>query len=122
MVRLVGETREHPVHWRKMRRLADPDLPVTKDVEMSAKHDIQRFMVKEFVEWSINTDHEVDVLVEWQGHDDEEERTWEALEQLVEDVPVLIAKYVKADGHQQLVAAHRQAVRDAEKKKKKRGR
>ena len=41
---------------------------------------------------------------------------------MVEDVPVLIAKYVETDGHQQLVAAHRQAVRDAKKKKKKRGR
>ena len=118
MVRLVGETREHPVHWRKMRRLAGPDLPVTKAVELSAKHDIQRFLVKGFVEWSVNTDQEVDVLVEWQGHDDEGERTWEALEQLVEDVPVLIAKYVQADGHQQLVAAHRRAVRDAKTKKK----
>ena len=44
--------------------------------------------------------------------------TWEALEQLVEDVPVLIAKYVRADGHQQLVSAHRKAVREAKKKKK----
>jgi len=105
-----------------MRRLAGPDLPVTKEVELSAKHDIQRFLVKRFVEWSINTDQEVDVLVEWQGHDDDEERTWEALEQLVEDVPVLITKYVQADGYQQLVAAHRRAVRDVKKKKKKRGR
>ena len=57
------------------------------------------------------------MLVEWQGHDDEEERTWEPLEQLVEDVPVLVAKWVQANGHQQLVAAHRRAVRDAKKKK-----
>ena len=41
MVRLVGETREHPVHWRKMRLLAGPDLEVTKAMELSAKHDIQ---------------------------------------------------------------------------------
>ena len=100
-----------------MRRLVGPDLGVTKEVELSAKHDIQRFLVKRFVEWSINTDQEVDVLVEWQGHDGEEERTWEALEQLVEDVPVLVAKWVQSDGHQQLVAAHLRAVRDAKKKK-----
>ena len=118
MVRLVGETREHPVHWRKMRRLAGPDLEVTKAIELAAKHDIQRFLVKRFVEWSINTDGEVDVLVEWQGHDDEDERTWEALEQLVEDVPVLIAKYVRDDGHHQLVSAHRKAVRETKTKKK----
>ena len=46
MVRLVGETREYPVYWRKMRRLAGPDLEMTKAVELSAKHDIQRFLVK----------------------------------------------------------------------------
>ena len=50
-------------------------------------------------------------------HDDEEERTWEALEQLVEDVPVLVAKWVQEDGHHQLVATHRRTVRDAKKKK-----
>ena len=44
------------------------------------------FLVKSFVEWSINTDQEVDVLVEWQGHDEEDERTWEALEQLDADL------------------------------------
>ena len=50
------------------------------------------------------------------GHDDDELRTWEPLEQLVEDVPVLIEKYVCEDGHQQLVTAHRQAVKLAKKK------
>ena len=64
MIRLIGETREHPVHWRKMRRLAGPDLPMTKDVELSAKHPVW-FLVKRFVEWYINTDQELDVLVEW---------------------------------------------------------
>ena len=33
-------------------------------VELSAKHDVQRFLVDHFVEWSINTDDEVDVLVQ----------------------------------------------------------
>ena len=56
------------------------------------------------------------MLVEWQGHDEEEERTWEAIEQLVEDVPVLIAKHVRDDGHQQLVSAHNKAVREAKTK------
>ena len=33
MVHLFGETREYPVHWRKMCRLTGPDLSMTKDVE-----------------------------------------------------------------------------------------
>ena len=32
-------------------------------------------------------------------HDDEEEWMWEALGQLVQDVPVIIEKYVRSDGH-----------------------
>mgnify|MGYP003341069060 CR=1 FL=1 len=88
-------------------------------VGLSDKHDIQRFLVDHFVEWSINTDGEVDVLVQWQGHEDDEgERTWEPLEQLVEDVPVLIKKYVDQDNHHQLVAAHKQCVREAERKRR----
>ena len=41
---------------------------------------------------------------------------------MVEDVPVLIAKYVQADGHQQLVTAHRRVVRETKTKKKTRSR
>ena len=59
-----------------MIRLTGPDLPMIKAVELSVKHDIQRFLIKSFVKWSINTDQDVNVLIEWQGHDDDEERTW----------------------------------------------
>ena len=58
----------------------------------------------------------VDVLVHWQHHDDDREDTWEPLEQLVADVPAMIAKYVRENGHHQLVAAHRRAVNAAKKK------
>ena len=37
---------------------------------------------------------------------------------MVEDVPVLVTKWVQVDGHQHLVAAHRRAVRETKKKKK----
>ena len=47
-----------------MRRLAGADLPMSTTVDLSAKHDVQRFLVDHFVEWSINTDGEVDVLVQ----------------------------------------------------------
>ena len=32
-------------------------------VDLIVKHDTQRFLIDYFVEWSINTDGEVDVLV-----------------------------------------------------------
>ena len=56
-------------------------------------------------------------LIERQDHGDEEDRTWEALEQhLVEDdvqYPFSSkSKFVKTeDGHQQLMTTHRRAVR-----------
>ena len=40
------------------------------------------------------------MLVQWQGHDDDELRTWVSLEQFVEDFPVLIVQYVREDSHQ----------------------
>ena len=73
-------------------------------------HDVHKFIVETFVQWSINTDDEVDVLVKWRGHPEENEWTWQPLEQLVEDVPVLIAKYVKEEDHQHLTTTHRRAV------------
>ena len=57
-------------------------------------HDVQKLLVEAFEEWVINTDGEVDIHVKWRGHDDEEELTWEPLEQLVEDVSALVVKYV----------------------------
>ena len=98
-----------------MRRIAGPDLPRTDELKLHAMHDVQKFIVEAFEEWVINTDGEVDIRVKWRGHEEEEERTWEPLEQLVEDVPALIRKYVHEQAHPQLTAAHRQAIRAAKK-------
>ena len=116
-VRLLGETKTFPVHWRQMRRLAGPNLQVTDELTAGALHDAQRFVVEAFEDWAINTDGEVDFLVRWRGHQDED-RTWEPLEQLVADVPVLVAKYVQANNDcPDLVAAHKKVARAAKAKK-----
>ena len=47
-------------------------------------------------DWSVNTDDEVDLLVKWRGHD-EANNTWDPIDQLVGDVPVLVVKYVKVN-------------------------
>ena len=41
------------------------------EVEERAMHDVQRFLVGHLMEWSINTDGEVDVLVQRQNHDED---------------------------------------------------
>ena len=120
VVRLLGDEREACVHWRRMRRLAGPGIAITKELKDSAQHDKQKFLVESFEDWSVNTDGEVDLLVKWRGHDDSN-NTWEPLEQLVGDVPVLVATYVKENkGWPDLERGHRNAVRAnrASKKKK----
>ena len=120
VVRLLGEDKEANVHWRRMRRLAGPGIAITKELVESAQHDKQKFLVESFEDWAVNTDGEVDLLVKWRGHDDDN-NTWEPLEQLVVDVPVLVATYVKENkGWPDLERAHRNAVRAnrANKKKK----
>ena len=118
VVRLLGDVRESNVHWRKMRRLAGPGLAVTKELEESAQHDLQKFKVEKFLDWTVNTDGEVDVLVQWRGHDDTN-NTWEPLSQLVADVPALVAKYVKDNaGWPDLEREYKKTVRKVKAKKK----
>ena len=119
VVRLLGDgDRGSRVHWRRMRRLAGPGVRVTKELVEGAQHDKQRFLVERFEDWVVNTDGEVDLLVKWCGHDDDN-NTWEPLEQLVADVPVLVGKYVKDNkGWPDLERAYRNAVRTTKKKKK----
>ena len=47
--------------------------------------DRQLFMVQPFDDWLVNDDGEVELLVRW-CHHSEDERTWELMLQLVEDV------------------------------------
>ena len=119
VVRLLGDDKESNVHWRRMRRLAGPGIAITKELVESAQHDKQKFLVESFQDWAVNTDGEVDLLVKWRGHDDSN-NTWEPLEQLVADVPVLVATYVKKNkGWPDLERAHRNAVRANRSSKKK---
>ena len=63
----------------------------------------------------INTDDEFDVQAKWCGHEGEEEITWEPLDNLVEDVPTFIAKYVCDEMHHQLTDTHQKIVCAAKK-------
>ena len=50
-------------------------------------------MVEKFDDWIVDGDGEAELLVRWKHHS-EDERTWEPLQQLWEDVPHMVAKYV----------------------------
>ena len=47
-----------------MWRISNADLTMPSEVSLSALHDVQRFVIDRFVEWFINTEGEVDVLVQ----------------------------------------------------------
>ena len=81
----------------------DPD----EEVAASALHDRQSFRVERFDDWEIEDDT-ADLLVKWKNHGDHE-RTWEPLQQLVEDVPVLVAKYVEEVEDARLQTAYEMA-------------
>ena len=122
VVRLLGadnDAADANVHWRRMRRLAGPGLAITKELEEAAQHDKQKFLVEHFEDWSVNTDGEVHLCVKWRGHDDDN-NTWEPITQLVEDVPALVAKYVKDNaGWPDLDREYKKAVRASKAKKTK---
>ena len=79
VVRILGEDKESSVHWRLMCRLAGPGIIITKELTESAQHDKQKFLVESFKDWSVNTDGEVDLLVKWRGHEDDN-NTWEPMD------------------------------------------
>ena len=104
-VRLLGDDKVSHVHWRKMKSIAGPDYVPTEEVIASALHDRQRFRVEGFYDWLVDDEGEVEILVQWKHHS-AEERTWEPLLQLCEDVPVLVTNYVEECDHVTLTTAH----------------
>ena len=73
-----------------MCHITGPDLTISEELNLHVMYDVQKVIVEVFEEWVINTDREADIHVRWRGYDDEEELTWEPLQQLVEDVPALV--------------------------------
>ena len=65
-----------------------------KELIESTQNDVQRFKVQKFFDWSVNTDGEVDILVQWRGHDGIN-NIWDPIQQLVYDVSTMVIKYIK---------------------------
>lgn len=63
-------------------------------------HYRQRFYVQRFDDYETDGE-DADLYVKWSHHGGEE-RTWEPLQQLIEDVPVLVENYVNQAGDQVL--------------------
>ena len=90
-VQNIGGGKIVPVSWRKTKRLAGPELQLTDAVAKTALHDLQKFLVEEFLDWEASRNGDAKLHVKWRGY---VETTWEPLANLHADVPYLVSKYV----------------------------
>ena len=96
-VRLLGRPSKtpKPVHWSRMKRFGDASFDITEKLIRTAVNDCQKFDVEEIIGWKIGPDNAVELHVRWEGFEDED-NTWQGLQQMHEDVPALVRKYLKA--------------------------
>ena len=104
LVRLVGQDDVAKVSWRRVFRIAGPEMTVTQAVQDSALHDLQRFKVESFVDWGFANDGTVVFKVHWRGFAEDED-TWEPMAQLDDDVEVLVGKFVEETDNPDLTQA-----------------
>lgn len=83
-------------HAQMMRPYADQHLDVTTELrEQIAHDDLQSFRVQEILDWRQKDRQPVELLVRWLGFDDASD-TWQQLDKLAKDVPVLVGEFVAA--------------------------
>ena len=75
LVQNVGGGKTFPISWRKAKRLAGPELRITDAKKQAALHDLQKFLVEEFLGWRMKRG-EAQLKVRWRGYN---ETTWEPL-------------------------------------------
>ena len=56
LVRLVGQDDVAKVSWRRVYRIAGPEMTITQAVQDSALHDLQQFKVEAFMDWGFGED------------------------------------------------------------------
>ena len=108
-VQNIGGGKVVPISWRKAKRLAGPELQLSDAVTKSALHDLQKFLVEEFLYWRVSPKGDAKLHVKWRGY---AETTWEPLANLYADVPYLVTKYVKEIDNARLTRAYDKVVCD----------
>ena len=94
-VQLIGRQDKKPkaVHWSRMKLFANGGFDVTEALTRTAVNDCQRFDVHSFQGWRFDDDGNVELKVRWEGFQPQDD-TWEDLEQLHGDVPVMLRNYL----------------------------
>jgi hypothetical protein len=90
------------VHGDRVRFYEDGKLNITEEIKAQFAHDNFSYEVKDFIGVRIQPETgRLQFLVEWKGFTSQD-NSWENLEMLCIDVPVLVAKYarkLKSDNH-----------------------
>jgi transposase InsO family protein len=79
-------------HCARLKYYCDKDLNITADLKYQITHDEMRYRVAGFLNHRIQ-EGSYEFLTQWEGFD-VEDATWEPVNVLVEDVPLLCQKYV----------------------------
>ena len=59
----------------------------------TAVNDCQKFEVQQFMDWREDDDGNIELKVRWEGFEPRDD-TWQGIDGLFEDVPVLVRKYL----------------------------
>ena len=94
---LLGREDKPPktIHWSRMKRFGGPNLDISERLVRTAVNDCQKFEVKQFTDWRENDDGDIELRVRWEGFEPQDD-TWQGLEGLFEDVPVLVRQYLRS--------------------------
>ena len=94
-VRLIGrpDKKPKPVHWSRMKLFANGNFDVSEQLKRTAVNDCQKFDVHQFMGWRFDDDDNLQLQVRWEGFEPQDD-TWEDIDRLHDDVPVLVLKYL----------------------------
>ncbi|KAF4045960.1 Calponin homology domain-containing proteinromo [Phytophthora infestans] len=92
---LTGERRE--AHASRLKFFADAELGITEDLLAQVAHNSEGHVVEELKEARYNSTAKThELLVKWRGLT-EEENSWEPVQNVIEDVPVLVKKFLTSN-------------------------
>jgi hypothetical protein len=89
----VVTARRKSVHVQRMRLYAEAGLQVTEDMRNQAAYDDQTH-IESLVDWRETDDALLELRVRWLGFTPEED-TWEPVDRLHEDQPVLVERFLR---------------------------
>ena len=88
----VATARRKSVHVQRLRLYAEANFQVTEDVRNQAAYDDQTH-VENIVDWRETDDSLLELRVRWLGFTPAED-TWEPIDQLHEDQPTLVERFL----------------------------